>query len=90
MAVSVKIDSVRQANGKIYIRVGKHEQEFNSRADVLAYADASGAEVREFLFRLLLNEWKRRNPTGNNPAAITNTTATLDLDATLNPIRFSS
>lgn len=90
MAISVKIDSVRSLGGKIYIRVGKREFEFSSRADVVEFADASGEEIREFLIRLLLNEWKRRNPTGNNPAAITGATATLDLDGTLNPIRFSS
>jgi len=89
MAVSVKIDSVRSVGGKILVRIGKREIEFANRAAVEEFADASAEEVREFLARLLLNEWQRRNPAGNSPAAITGTTATLDLNGTLNPIRFS-
>ena len=87
-SLSVKIDSIRQVEGKIYIRVGKQEREFNSRQDVLDELTLIADEAREFMLRLLVTEWQRRNPSGNNPNQITNVRAVYDLDGSLNPLRF--
>lgn len=88
MAITVKIDQVSASNGRVYIRCGKKTMEFSSAADAAASLRLREEEMREFLLRLLVTEWVRRNPQLNNPGQITQIEATYDLSGTLTPLTF--
>jgi hypothetical protein len=79
-ARSVTLTSIRRAGGKIYVRFGKREYEFNSLTEVRAYVEEKlGRETLECLFLALLVE---RQPDINNPALVEGRTLTVDMALT--------
>lgn len=88
-AVTETVTDLAAQGGKFYARFGKREYEFNTLAEAADWASVDVPEIRLFLDRLLLQEWRRRNPAGNNPSLIEGVSATLELDGTLTPVRFS-
>lgn len=88
-AITAKIDQVSAANGRVYIRTGKITREYASAAAAVDALTLKPREVEEFLLRLLVTEWVRRNPALNNPGQITTIQASYDLDGSLSPLKFS-
>lgn len=88
-AIIAKIDDIRTGGGKVVVKYGKTEREFNSRAEAVDALTLTPQEIRDFMLKLLITEWRRRNPAGNNPSLITGTRAVYNLDlATLTPLTF--
>lgn len=87
-AITAKIDQVSSANGRVYIRAGKVTREYANAAAAVDALMLKESEVKEFVVRLLVTEWVRRNPQLNNPGQITQIEATYDLSGTLTPLTF--
>lgn len=86
-AITAKVDAISQVGGKIHLRVGKQSLEFASRQELLAWATEPLDRI--LLVKILIAEWVRRNPAGNNPGQITSVQVSYELDGTNSPLKFS-
>lgn len=60
MEISAKIDSVREGeNGKVYLRVGKIEHEFESLDSLMGWV--GDLETEKFLIWTLVQTWAQEN-----------------------------
>lgn len=76
-ARSVTLTNIRRRAGKIYVRFGKREHEFESLVEMQRYvAERLTPETLEALFLALLIE---RQPDITNPAQIEGRTLTVDM-----------